>query len=135
MSTIEDQPAPKPTTRTPAWELVINYVEAMSTQHPAAASATWRRDGVGHIAEQVLADMRERDRIGRERYGVPLTADNGRKHLVDAYQEMLDAVVYLAAEIDEDGGDFDLNTYATRLFKVQLANLFDLRHLLVQRGL
>jgi hypothetical protein len=129
MSTIEDQPAPKPnTTRTPAWELVINYVEA-----------TRRRDGVGHVAEQVLADMRERDRIGRERYGVPLTADNGRKHLVDAYQEMLDAVVYLAAEIDEASGDFtacaSLNTYVTRLFKVQLTNLYDLRHLLVLRGL
>lgn len=45
--------------------------------------------------------MKERDRVGRERYGVPLQAGNGRKALVDAYQEALDQVVYLRQEIEE----------------------------------
>jgi hypothetical protein len=31
------------------------------------------------------------------KYGVPLVASNGRDHLVDAYQEALDAIVYMRA--------------------------------------
>lgn len=53
------------------------------------------------IWDLVIADMRERDRIGRERYGTPLQAGNGRKMLVDAYQEILDLAVYLRGEIEE----------------------------------
>lgn len=43
----------------------------------------------------VVADMAERDAMGRKRYGVPLTVWNGRDPVVDAYQEVLDAIVYL----------------------------------------
>lgn len=46
-------------------------------------------------AEGLIPDMLERDRIGRERYGVPLRVWNGRDALADAYQEALDLVVYL----------------------------------------
>lgn len=49
----------------------------------------------------VVADMQERDRVGRERYGTPLQAHNGRDALVDLYQELLDAVVYLRQVIEE----------------------------------
>lgn len=48
----------------------------------------------GH-APELIPDMLERDRIGRERYGVPLRVWNGRDALADAYQEALDLVVYL----------------------------------------
>ena len=92
MSTIEDQPPPLSTSRRPAWDIVI---EAMQTLKG--------RDGYGAIHDRVVADMRERDQTGRVRYGVPLTADNGRKHLVDAYQELLDGAVYLVAWLDELG--------------------------------
>jgi hypothetical protein len=53
------------------------------------------------IWELVVADMQERDRVGRERYGTPLQAHNGRDALVDAYQEALDLVVYLRQAIEE----------------------------------
>lgn len=53
------------------------------------------------IWELVIEDMQERDRVGRARYGTPLQADNGRDHLVDAYQEALDLAVYLRTEIEE----------------------------------
>lgn len=43
----------------------------------------------------VIADMQERDRIGRERYGTPLQPFNGRDALADAYAECLDMAVYL----------------------------------------
>lgn len=53
------------------------------------------------IWDLVIADMRERDRVGRERYGTPLQANNGRDALVDAYQEALDLAVYLRQAIAE----------------------------------
>jgi len=43
----------------------------------------------------VIADMLERDHVGRQRHGTPLQANNGRDALIDAYQEALDLVVYL----------------------------------------
>lgn len=53
------------------------------------------------VWELVIADMQERDRVGRERYGTPLQAFNGRDALVDAYQEELDKVVYMRQAIIE----------------------------------
>lgn len=53
------------------------------------------------IWDLVIADMHERDHVGRQRYGTPLQANNGRDALVDAYQEALDLVVYLRQAIEE----------------------------------
>ena len=53
------------------------------------------------VWDLVIADMRERDHVGRERYGTPLQPHNGRDALVDAYQEALDLVVYLRQAIAE----------------------------------
>lgn len=53
------------------------------------------------IWDLVISDMKERDNLGRERYGVPLQANNGRDVLLDAYQEALDLVVYLKQAIVE----------------------------------
>ncbi len=52
----------------------------------------------------VMADMRERDHIGRERYGTPLQAHNGRDALADAYAECLDMAVYLRQALYERDG-------------------------------
>lgn len=59
-----------------------------------------------------LLAMQERDRIGRERYGTPLQAHNGRDALVDAYQEALDLVVYLRQAIAERTVQADLDAPA-----------------------
>jgi len=59
---------------------------------PGDARETW---------ELVIADMRERDAAGARKYGVRHQHDNGRDHLIDAYQEALDLVVYLRAEIEK----------------------------------
>lgn len=53
------------------------------------------------IWDLVIADMRARDHIGRERYGTPLQAFNGRDALRDAYEEALDLAVYLRTAIEE----------------------------------
>ena len=53
------------------------------------------------VWDLVIADMRERDHVGRRRYGTPLQPFNGRDMLVDAYQEALDLAVYLRGAIEE----------------------------------
>lgn len=53
------------------------------------------------VWDLVIADMQDRDGVGRERYGTPLQPFNGRKPLIDCYQEALDLVVYLRQEIYE----------------------------------
>ena len=57
--------------------------------------------GKAAIWPLVIADMQERDHLGRERYGTPLQSHNGRDALVDAYQEALDLAVYLRQAIEE----------------------------------
>ncbi len=56
------------------------------------------------VWELVVEDMRQRDRDGRHKYGVPLQSFNGRDALVDAYQEALDLCVYLRQAIEERKG-------------------------------
>jgi hypothetical protein len=53
------------------------------------------------VWDLVIRDMRERDDLGRSRYGTPLRTWNGRDALVDAYQEILDLAVYVRQEIEE----------------------------------
>lgn len=59
---------------------------------PNAGQSVWR---------MVLADMAARERLGFERYGVPVLAFNGRDALADAYAEALDLCVYLRQAIAE----------------------------------
>ena len=131
-SPIVDQPAPVATGRRPTWEIVMAHVEL---RLPA------------DMAALVLVDMRERDAVGRERYGTPLTSHNGRDHLVDAYQEILDSVVYLANELDEHGADpetrlddalpLSLSKHLSsvqQLFAAQTRALIEVRRLIEERA-
>jgi hypothetical protein len=52
----------------------------------------------------VIEDMRERLRVGTERYGTGLQAFNGRDALRDAYEEALDLAAYLKQAIVERDG-------------------------------
>ncbi len=56
------------------------------------------------IWDLVIADMKERDQIGTEKYGTPLQAHNGRDALIDTYQEVLDLCIYLRQAIEERKG-------------------------------
>jgi hypothetical protein len=53
------------------------------------------------IVDLVIEDLIERKRVGIERYGTPLQAHNGRDSLVDLYQELQDAVLYVRQKIEE----------------------------------
>jgi len=52
----------------------------------------------------VIQDMKDRDKFGQEKYHTRLTVENGRDFLLDAYQEILDAAVYLRGLIFERDG-------------------------------
>lgn len=53
------------------------------------------------IWDLVIEDMRNRDKLGENRYGTRLQAFNGRDPLIDAYQEALDLAAYLRQAIFE----------------------------------
>jgi len=53
------------------------------------------------VWDLVIQDMRERDKIGVQKYHTHLQPFNGRETLIDAYQEALDLVVYLRQLIYE----------------------------------
>lgn len=53
------------------------------------------------IFDLVIADLKERDRIGTIEYGKPLLGFDGRDSLWDAYEEALDLAMYLRKSIWE----------------------------------
>lgn len=50
----------------------------------------------------VLEDLRQKSAKVTAKYGTPLRTRNGRKALVDAYQELLDLLMYLRQQLEED---------------------------------
>ena len=57
------------------------------------------------VWDLVIADMKDRDAGGLEKYGVRLQPHNGRNALTDLYQELLDAAVYIRQLIYEETGE------------------------------
>ena len=53
------------------------------------------------VWDLVIQDMRERDKIGVERYHTRLQPFNGRDALLDAKEEILDFMVYMYQEMYE----------------------------------
>lgn len=97
------QPAPKNEIDTkPLWPLIIEEIETEAANlFRIGTTADVHRS---QSLREMSNDMRARHAFGVAKYGVPLVAKNGRDHLSDAYQEFLDAIVYLRAEIEKCGG-------------------------------
>jgi hypothetical protein len=56
------------------------------------------------VQDQVIAYIERRKQVGIERYGTPLQAHNGRDALRDLFEELIDAVQYLAQVLIERDG-------------------------------
>jgi len=54
------------------------------------------------ICPLVINDIKDRMKIGEKRYGESLKAFNGRRPLIDLYQELLDACMYIRQLIEEE---------------------------------
>lgn len=91
MSANAPEPKPKANDSAPIWPMVVEDVRGLLTREEDVRAA-------------LIADMMERDAMGRVKYGTPLQARNGRNPLVDAYQEALDLCVYLKQALEENRG-------------------------------
>ena len=54
------------------------------------------------VAPVVIADIEERMRAGKEKYGTLLQTHNGRSALWDLYQELIDACMYIRQRLLEE---------------------------------
>jgi hypothetical protein len=50
---------------------------------------------------KIAEDIEERKQFGLKKYGTALQAFNGRNPIVDAYQEVLDGIIYLKQAAEE----------------------------------
>jgi len=108
------EPAPSPTNLESAWGKVILRYRLYFDRHDGDK----RKITLG-----VIKMMEDRDQYGFEKYGMHITAFNGRNSLVDLIQEKLDSLVYAQNCIDE-GIDGD------NRIQFQMNNtLFDLEEL------
>ena len=112
-----DQPEPKINTEDPLWPQVIDDV----------TNIAFPKD----LAQEIAKDMQERHEVGVKRYGTALQPYNGRNPVVDAYQEVLDSIVYLKQALIEErgmlGDDQDGIEY---LYKQSIQTAMALRYLL-----
>ncbi len=61
--------------------------------------------GTGPLTiDLVQNDIEARGRVGVGRYGMYHQPDNGRDHLLDAYEEAMDLCIYLRAEMYKRDG-------------------------------
>ncbi len=89
----QEEPAPVRDPRSrPVWALVIKDVEERAEIYGQQSGQGWRA---------LADDMRARDAEGTKKYGTPLMTHNGRRPIVDCYQEVLDACVYMKQAIEE----------------------------------
>lgn len=62
----------------------------------AKATLAYTEDQPPHIVlEAVLRDLLDRIKVGEKKYGTRLKTNNGRDSVLDAYQKLLDASLYL----------------------------------------
>lgn len=85
----ESQPDPRSSGLRPLWPVLIGELSTRDL---------WITD---ERRAMLIQAMRNRDDLGRRRYGVPLTAHNGRDARRDARDEALDLMIYLRQMIEE----------------------------------
>jgi hypothetical protein len=87
----------------PDFEPFVSVEDAQEheAEHAATAKQQAPKGSGNPILGMVLADLTNRALEGKEKYGEPLKAHNGRNALWDLYQELLDAAMYIRQAIEE----------------------------------
>ena len=87
----------------PDFEPFVSVEDAQEckAEHAATSKQPAPKGSGNPILGMVLADLTNRALEGKEKYGEPLKAHNGRNPLWDAYQEALDLAMYLRQAIEE----------------------------------
>lgn len=94
------------------WVKVLPYKYELAKLNIAYVEGGWMHTaseplpvtGGKEVTAQVIKDLEARKEQGIEKYGTPLQTHNGRRPLVDLYQELLDAVQYLKQHLMEQEG-------------------------------
>lgn len=63
-----------------------------------------KKNDLPAVWDLVMIDIKERDDFGKKLYGTRLQPHNGRDVLLDIYEELLDAVVYIRQAMYERDG-------------------------------
>lgn len=113
-----EQPKPTDSGSVAVWDVVIedvaNQVSKLKAELDGIEGAESEDEQIDRLElirqrietlDRTMADMRQRDDLGRTRYGTRLQPHNGRDALIDAYQESLDLAVYLRQKILERKDD------------------------------
>lgn len=79
----------------------VEDAQGCNAEHAATSKQSSPKGSGNPILGMVLADLTNRALEGKEKYGEPLKAHNGRNALWDAYQEALDLAMYLRQLIEE----------------------------------
>ena len=79
----------------------VEDAQEYNANHAATAKQAAPKGSGNPILGMVLADLTNRALEGKDKYGEPLKAHNGRNALWDAYQEALDLAMYLRQAIEE----------------------------------
>ena len=78
-----------------------SFMPFVGVEDAATAKQPAPKGSGNPILGMVLADLTNRALEGKDKYGEPLLAHNGRNPLWDAYQEALDLAMYLRQAIEE----------------------------------
>jgi len=94
---------------TPLRERNPNRVSTKAISEFRILSETWD-NFPSTLTEDVIEDFVERENVGVESYGGPLQINNGRDALVDAYEELLDAFMYLTQRgVEEQWENYNID--------------------------
>lgn len=96
-----EQDTPTPAHRVALERQIQLEAAARGFVAPAEPQPAPAPNDLPHIADLVVADIHTRKAAGLREYGTPLQPRNGRRALVDLYQEIIDAALYLRQEIWE----------------------------------
>lgn len=114
---MQPKPSALPPEIVPAWESVKNIIQVSVPQ--------------SELRDAILDDCAYRDEKGRKTYGVALHYKNGRNHLLDAYEEALDSLVYIfCASVEAIEQELDNSEDYRRAFVLQWDQCETLRRLL-----
>src|ERR1039458_3225469 len=110
------QPLPIKNEHPAIWDLVLKDMEGAKFQHPI-------QEKIHHI---LVEHIKLRDKTGESKYGVRLQPFNGRNAIQDAYEEFLDAVVYLRQALYEITHSTVVVTKESEFFRVGISQLYAL---------
>jgi hypothetical protein len=88
------EPAPQP-----GKEIVLPHAIRDITWYSVEHFPT--KSMIKKVKKEIIEDLTERAEFGKKKYGTYLQTWNGRKARTDAYQEMLDCIMYLKQQILE----------------------------------